>query len=326
MRISTIHLTNYKRFTNLTVGTIPKSSRLVVLTGPNGSGKSCLFDAFLVKARRSHGNYAIDPHTVDYYFKDQESWNTQSSTDAVANRIQITLHDPQPTPDDWSKVFNIRSPYRHEADFRISSLQSLPPASEKARFERIIDSDRAVSENYARLAWKRMSDLDASAPGCTTFDWYREHSLRDIQDAMTTLFSDPELILQNFGGGTAGGEFRFTKGTTTDFHYKNLSGGEKAAFDLLLDIFVKREEFRDAIYCIDEPEAHVATPLHGTLLEAICDIVPEEAQVWIATHSIGFIRRASQMMEETGDVTFLDFSKHNFDDRVAIGPHRPNRI
>ena len=64
-----------------------------------------------------------------------------------------------------------------------------------------------------------------------------------------------------------------------DFHYMNLSGGEKAAFDLLLDVFVKASEYKDAIYCIDEPEDHIAAALHGRLLEAILDMVPSESQL-----------------------------------------------
>ena len=46
--------------------------------------------------------------------------------------------------------------------------------------------------------------------------------------------------------------FRFSKDDVTDFHYKNLSGGEKAAFDILLDVFLKRDEGKEAVFCIDE--------------------------------------------------------------------------
>ena len=74
-----------------------------------------------------------------------------------------------------------------------------------------------------------------------------------IKVALETLFEKPSLSLQDFGGSLDSGAFRFKKGSIDDFHYKNLSGGEKAAFDLLLDIFVKRDEYQDAIYCIDEP-------------------------------------------------------------------------
>ena len=119
--------------------------------------------------------------------------------------------------------------------------------------------------------------------------------------------------------------FRFSKGMTTNFHYKNLSGGEKAAFDLLLDIFVKRNEYMDAIYCIDEPEAHVATALQGPLLKIMLDLVPNDSQLWIATHSIGFVRQAYELLKEGDNVVFLDFSGRDFDKAVTISPQSLNR-
>ena len=170
-----------------------------------------------------------------------------------------------------------------------------------------------------------MADLDTDAPGNTTFEQYRKESLGELQTAMVELFAEPALELQDFGGIRDSGVFRFSKGTATDFHYKNLSGGEKAAFDLLLDIFVKRVEYQDAIYCIDEPEDHVATALHGRLLEVILDIMPAESQLWIATHSIGFVRKAYEMMQQNGDVAFLDFSGHDLDHEVEIRPSVPDR-
>ena len=51
MRIRSVRLTNYKRFTDLSIEGIPSSARLVVLIGPNGTGKSSLFDAFLLKSQ-----------------------------------------------------------------------------------------------------------------------------------------------------------------------------------------------------------------------------------------------------------------------------------
>ena len=127
------------------------------------------------------------------------------------------------------------------------------------------------------------------------------------------------------GAGLDSGTFRFEKGSVEDFHYKNLSGGEKAVFDLLLDIFVKRSEYQDAIYCIDEPESHVASAIHGRLLEALLDLIPTESQLWIATHSTGFVRRALQLSRQHGNVAFLDFSEHNFDRPVVITPVSPNQ-
>ena len=325
MRIKSVRLTNYKRFTDLQVLDIPDSARLVVLIGPNGTGKSSLFDAFLLKSQGLRNNYTLQGDKGDYYLKDTFTSGHPDTTQGVWNTIQVEFHTEEPARDRWPAIFNIRSPYRNEADFQLTSLQRVSPSTEAPRFARIIDADQAVSDNYRRLTWKRMADLDTDALGSTTFEQYRRDSLGELQAAMRKLFTEPTLELQDFGGIRDTGVFRFAKGAASDFHYKNLSGGEKAAFDLLLDLFVKRNEYQDAIYCVDEPESHVATGLHGLLLEVMLDTMPSESQLWIATHSIGFVRKAYEMMLQNGDVTLLDFSERNFDQKVQIRPRTPDR-
>ena len=81
-----------------------------------------------------------------------------------------------------------------------------------------------------------------------------------IRDSLKRVFND--LILTGVGNDPLSkGSFYFQKGTVQDFHYKNLSAGEKSAFDLILDLIVKSNSFPNAVYCIDEPEAHMHTHL-----------------------------------------------------------------
>ena len=326
MHIRRLELDNYKRFYHLVIDNIPETAKLVVLIGPNGTGKSALFDAFHFKAHGSKSNYSIenDPPRREYYINRTDR-DFARATRELARNIQVDFHEGDPGKADWSTIFNIRTAYRVEADFRLSSLEPVQPSSESARFGRIIDPDQAVSDNYKRLAWKRQADLDGDAPEETTFGQYRRESLAKLQIGMKKLFSNPQLELQDFGGIKGGGVFRFAKGNIRDFHYKNLSGGEKAAFDLLLDIFVKAEEYKDAIYCIDEPEAHVASGLHGKLLETMLDLIPDPSQLWIATHSAGFANKAYELMLREGSVAFLDFSGRDFDQSVTITPRIPDR-
>ena len=172
------------------------------------------------------------------------------TTHEVARRVRIEFHDAGEGEVDWRSAFQVRSAYRHESDFRIEHLRATRPEDAGPHLARIIDTDASVSKNYERMAWKRMQDLDRDAPGELTIGEYRRKSLGDLQRALCGLFSDPSLSLQDFGGIQTS-SFRFSKGDVTDFHYKNLSGGEKAAFDVLLDVFLKRDEAKEAVFCID---------------------------------------------------------------------------
>ncbi len=85
MRISKIQLVNFKRFTDLVIENIPKSSKLVLLIGSNGSGKSSVFDALEYLSRQSkRGDIPDDKH---YYAKDQSQVFFVSVTLADGNTL-----------------------------------------------------------------------------------------------------------------------------------------------------------------------------------------------------------------------------------------------
>ena len=275
MRITSVHLKNYKRFTDLQIDNIPQSVRLVVLVGPNGSGKSSVFDAFLLKSHSRINNWSLtDSRFGGYFVKDEELDGAFRNTQQVANNVTIKMNERAPN---WSKVFSIRSPYRHEADFANTNLGPVKPAHESPRFQRIIDQDQAVSDNFNRLGRGALYSALKGEPDEKSLGQFRRDSIGELKAALEILFDNPSLSLQDLGAGLDSGAFRFEKGSIEDFHYKNLSGGEKAAFDLLLDIFVKRSEYQDAIYCIDEPESHIASTIHGRLLNAMLELIPAES-------------------------------------------------
>src|SRR6266704_3555270 len=70
MRVASLTLKNFKRFSNLLVRDIPQSAKLVVVVGPNGCGKSSLLDAFL-HWYRSRVGFGINSDQ-QYYRKHQE--------------------------------------------------------------------------------------------------------------------------------------------------------------------------------------------------------------------------------------------------------------
>ena len=191
---------------------------------------------------------------------------------------------------------------------------------------RLIDNDAAVTSNYQRLVSDGLEEAFEGNDSSITLGDFRRQLIGDIQEAVCRLFYDPPLDLNSLGSPLRDGTFRFNKGRAKQFSYENLSGGEKAAFDLILDLVVKRREFRDTIFCIDEPEAHMGLRLQGKLLKELYRLIPANCQLWIATHSIGMMRAAYNLEQENqGTVIFLNFDKRDFDQPVVITPSKINR-
>lgn len=188
----------------------------------------------------------------------------------------------------------------------------------------MIESDASVSRNYQRLASQAMEDIFAREASSTTMGDFRDRLIGEVREPMRRLF--PGLTFIGLGNPLSEGTFKFEKGNSKNFDYKNLSGGEKAAFDLLLDLVVKRKDYPKAIYCIDEPEAHMNTKLQSALLQEIFELIPKESQLWIATHSIGMMRKARELYnDDPGEIAFLDFTEHDFDQATRITPSKPTR-
>ena len=319
MKINSIVLPlGFKRFTSLRIACIPETAKLVILTGPNGSGKSSLFDA-LHQWSRQFTDFRFGSN--DRYFgkfSGNEPIGSEKSTPII-----LSFHgEGMPDESRRRKAVYVRTAYRNDPQFQLNRLQRRGSPLDESRFSRIIENDASVSLNYERLVAQGVTDLYKG--GSTTFDDYVEDSVGSIRDAMQRMF--PALCLQGVGDPFQEGTFTFDKGNSPDFLYMNLSAGEKAAFDLILDLCVKKREYDDTVFCIDEPEAHMNTRLQGALLEELVGLLSETSQLWIATHSIGMMRKARDMyMEDPDLVAFVDFHDKDFDIEQVLTPTVPNR-
>jgi predicted ATP-dependent endonuclease of OLD family len=90
----------------------------------------------------------------------------------------------------------------------------------------------------------------------------------------------------------------------------NLSSGEKEVVDIILDIVVKVKEYNDTVFCIDEPELHLNTAIQRKLLFEIEKLIPDNCQLWVATHSIGFLRALQEELKDQSQI--LDFSEKDY--------------
>ncbi|MCA8831969.1 AAA family ATPase [Hymenobacter pini] len=327
MRISEVRLKEFRRFTDLTITGIPATARLVVLVGPNGSGKSSLFDGFNAMATVVSNNF----RPIEGYYS-KAGYPSSGSHWGIfeQEKINVNFYDSHPfnwrnSDNDINTRFYIRTGYRYEPDFTLKSLARLGDVTKDEGQPRYMMSlETRVSSNYQRLVAQAVSDIFEDTNGHETKAQIRERLIGKIRDSFNRVL--PGAILMNLGDPLSNGNFYFTKGSSSNWSYKNLSAGEKAAFDLVLDFAIKSSAFNNTVYCIDEPEVHVNTNVHGALLEELYRSLPGESQLWIATHSAGMMRKARELeVAHPGTVVFLDFGEHDFDQPVVMRPAVTNR-
>ncbi|MFO1502110.1 MAG: AAA family ATPase [Verrucomicrobiota bacterium] len=326
MKLATARIHGFKRFTDLSILDLPKSARLVVLVGPNGCGKSSLFEAFNFWMSRARNQHAYD----EFYHPKAGSPAALTSHSALMSQIELTFHgcpsDPRQNPDCAKKIFYLRSAYRHEPEFNLNQfMRAADILIDERRPARMNSGEMRVSDNYQRIVTSSVDALFDPAGQNRTAAEITGELVGRVREGMSRLFDD--LLLEGPGRPMQqDGTFLFTKGASRRFHYKNLSGGEMAAFDLLLDFVIKSKVFDNTVFCIDEPELHMHTKLQGRLLAELLRQLPAGCQLWLASHSIGMTRQAMELhRKDRSDVVFLDFANRDFDSKIEMRPADVNR-
>ena len=87
-----------------------------------------------------------------------------------------------------------------------------------------------------------------------------------------------------------------------EFEYNVLSAGEKEVVDILLDLYLRKEEYDNTIFIIDEPELHINTSIQRKLLIEINRLIGDNCQLWLATHSIGFLRALQEELKDLSQI------------------------
>ena len=326
MKIKSIKLEGFKRFTDLKIEGIPETAKLVVMIGPNGCGKSSVFDA-LHAYRFSYlsENGEMDFEGSHHYRDNLDYFKKSGLSMRKGKSVEIKYHTEPENMELWEKSVRIRTSYRNDPICSTSFSTSLGPVEEDRQFLKLTENDESVSMNLWRLASQWLEQTSGSEPPTKGLETLQMEVFGELYSAMNRLFSEQNLKLNNLGNPANGIFFQFDKGISKRFSFNNLASGEKAALDLLLDLIVSKTELIDTVFCIDEPEAHIHTKLQGLLLEELYNLIPDNSQLWIATHSIGMVRKAQDLWRDNPDsVVFLDFGNRNFDEEVTITPAEPN--
>jgi len=312
VKIKRIHLEKFKRFTDLIIEGIPETAKLVVLVGSNGCGKSSLFDAFKAwHLLRGYRN-GVDN---DYCRKDE------SDPRQGFDLVNIDFYDDieKFSQEQYKESFYFRTAYRNSPNISISALKTLSSPLSRIDNRMMIQNDSTVDENYQRLMSATLTEFFDKNNDDKRVAALRDELLGKIREPLHKLF--PDLLLTELGVVTEKAEFYFDKGVTRRYGYEKLSGGEKAAFDLILDFVIKNQYYKNTVFCIDEPETHIHTSLQAKLLSELFEMVPDNSQLWIATHSFGMMKESRYLSKlNPGEVVFLNFDGYDFDDYVTITP------
>ena len=306
MKIKKLQLKNgYKRFHDLTIDLGAEPKRIIALVGPNGCGKSSVLDGMLFhnNAHGQIGNKGGKGH--EYHSMNKTPNFTHDNviiTFSEGNYQSIRQKKSELGKE--NTIFSFRSPYRYNSNLKVAQSK----ATTEIRLNNYgasssSDLDDKMEENYRRLYIKYNRYLNEK--DCTP----SQAKAKIIGDLNSSLMNCLELEIKSIGNIEANeGTLYFAKSDhPREFEFNVLSSGEKEVVDILLDLYLRQEEYKDTIFLIDEPELHINTSIQKKLLIEINKLVGENCQIWIATHSIGFLRALQEDLKN--DCQIIQFSK-----------------
>ena len=324
MRLASLTLDNFKRFTHLEISDVPETAKLVLLVGSNGSGKSSVFDAFNLLS----GDDLTRPPNFSYDRKNQTNpFQVEATTHRGTRMFAVgpgTSYASGERPRFYGRS-SLRVVPRIERVLGLSVDQQIALNADRPEF--FSHEDRRFFADVAQFTKeidKSLREPTFRGEQADTVAIFRRF-IEPFNRSLRRIFGDSAattIQIKNFDNSDPQQPIRlfFTKGGST-VSFDLLSHGEKQIVILLMNFAVRRERYEDAIFFIDEMDLHLNTALQRNVLQEVVEQwIPENAQLWTATHALGFIEYA----DESEHAAIIDFDDLDFDlpQRLAPAPRR----
>ncbi len=328
MRITKIHLQNFKRFSSLLIQNIPENAKLVLLIGANGSGKSSVFDAFSLATGAIRRDFSMNKEYWDYFKKDKTK--------------ELSIHVNFDNQADFSfllkneKTFSSELALSDHSFYGRTSFRQVPRLTrtvlgqvqggdiekdaDRPRFW--IDRDKRFENDLERIMKTILEDFFRNKQ---SNEEILNKFIKPINAALANIFGSEkgtklelfEIIPPLDNNIT---QINFRKGNS-EIHYNYLSAGEKEIINLLFNLISRTSLYQDTIYFLDEIDLHLNTRLQFSLLKEITENwIPENCQLWTASHSLGFIEYA----KTSEYASIIDFDNLDFDQPHTLVPEPKN--
>jgi AAA15 family ATPase/GTPase len=322
MKIKSLQLKNFKRFTDLTLQDIPDNAKLVLLIGSNGSGKSSVFDAF-ERISTFGVDFGIENYsTKNEYYSKNKNFDylislLSSEGEIIKNNSSISVLGQTKR---FKNNFYGRTSFRQIPRLTRTSLGNTNFDIEKNsdRPKAFIDRDTRFENDIENILGKLLKEFFRTSDDKSEI---KKNVIDPINESLSRIFNKEngtkiELleIIPPLEGKTA--EINFKKGDSI-FHYNFLSAGEKEVFNILINFVARGEYYKDTIFFFDEIDLHLNTKLqYNFLKEIIENWIPDNCQFWTASHSLGFIQYAT----DYEDGVIIDFDDLDFDKKQTLLP------